>query len=255
MSMVKRVSIIIPVYNEVKLLRKIFDRVIGAGVCGLEKEVIIIDDGSTDGTRRILKELEKECFQGKIENLFDFKVLYEKKNGGKGTALRHGFKLATGGIIMTQDADLEYNPKDYGKLLRPILNDGAEVVYGSRFLGEKLKNGSKPTLSGKNKLAYWSFYLGGSLVTLMTNLLYNAKITDEATGYKVFLKEILNGVELKAKGFEFCPEITAKIRKMKKNIVEVPIYYKPRTFEQGKKIKWKDGVIAIWTLIKYRFIN
>lgn len=227
----RRLSIIIPVFNEQSTVRKVISQVYRADSCGLKKEVIIIDDGSWDQTPRLL---EKEKFRG-------LNIISHKKNRGKGWAIRNGLKSATGDIILIQDADLEYSPKDYPKLLAPFLKDAALVVYGSR------------ELSGENHHSYLSFHAGGKMVTILTNLLYGSNLTDVPTGYKLFRKEVLNKLPLRCKRFEFCPEVTARILKNKIPIIEVPIGYNARTREEGKKIKARDGIEAFWTLVRYKF--
>lgn len=230
-----KLSIIIPAYNEEKTLLRIIEKIKKTKLPlfegkKIEKEIILVDDCSDDGTREILKNIKEE----------NIKIYYHKKNQGKGRAIRTGLEKAKGDMILIQDADLEYNPSDYGKLIEPILSKEAKVVYGSRILGE-------------NKTSSLIFYFGGKVITFISNLLYNTKITDEPTCYKVFRADIIKNIELKSEGFEFCPEITAKVAKRKIKIKEVPISYNPRTKKQGKKIKIKDGIIAIWTLFKYKF--
>lgn len=196
----------------------------------VEKEIIIIDDGSIDQTQEILNKISKSK---------KIKILKHKKNVGKGAAVKSGLKAATGNLILIQDADLEYDPNDIKKLIEPFKNKSVEVVYGSRILGN-------------NPTSHWTFSLGGKLLTIITNILFNADITDEATGYKVFRRKVLDKIKLNAKGFEFCPEVTAKIAKIGIKIVEVPISYNPRPVSE-KKIKWTDGILAIYYLFKYRF--
>jgi len=201
----------------------------------LEKEVIIVDDGSTDGTTICLKEIEKERLPG-------VKIIFKEKNEGKGSAVRTGINLATGEIIIIQDADLEYEPLDYLVLIKPIQEGRAKVVYGSRILSR----------SAKSSLG---FYLGGRLLTLLANLIYGIKITDEPTGYKVFASSVIKKLRLKENGFAFCPEVTARIARAGYQITEVPIHYHPRSRKEGKKIKPIDGLKAIWSLVKYRFCD
>lgn len=229
----KKVSIIIPVFNEKETLHLLLDKVNRANFCGLEKEIILVDDYSTDGTRDILRELSK-----------DHKVFFHEKNMGKGAGIRTAVKAATGDFVVIQDADLEYLPDDYDLLLPLLINDEADVVYGSRF---KNKNNSENFIL-KNKLA-------NMFLTLMTNLLYNAKITDMETCYKAFKREFIQGITIKSNRFDFEPEITAKVMKNKARLKEVPISYFGRGHDEGKKINWKDGVHAILTIIKYRFVD
>lgn len=225
-----KLSIIIPCYNEKKTILEILNRVKNVKL-DVKKEIIIVDDFSNDGTRDILKKLDDQ----------KIKIVYHSKNMGKGHAIRTGLKHAKGEIIIIQDADLEYNPKDYSSLIKPIMDGRAQVVYGSRNLR-------------KNKRSYFSFYLGGILLSRLANILYGTKITDESTGYKVFRSEIIKNMDLRCERFEFCPEISAKIAKKGIKIHEVPISYNPRKKRDGKKIGRRDGAMAIWTLIKYRFI-
>ncbi|MCM8816741.1 MAG: glycosyltransferase family 2 protein [Candidatus Omnitrophica bacterium] len=224
-----KLSIIIPVYNEKSTIKSLVDKVLDVP---LEKEIIIVDDGSTDGTRDILKKLAEE------KN--NIKVLFQPQNKGKGYAIRKAIPEITGDVVVIQDADLEYDPMDFLKLLKLIEEGKADVVYGSRILG-------------KNPKSSFSFYIGGKFLSFLTNILYGTSITDEPTCYKMFRSNIIKSINLRCKGFEFCPEITAKIAKKGIKIVEVPIKYNPRTKKEGKKIRWKDGLVAIWTLIKNRF--
>jgi glycosyltransferase involved in cell wall biosynthesis len=200
----------------------------------LEKEIIIVDDGSTDGTAGILKKLDQS----------KYKVIYQPRNLGKGMAIREGLKYATGGAIVIQDADLEYDPRDYRALIAPILNGEASVVYGSRWLRGHFKD-----------IPFNIFKLGSRLLTAMTNFLYRARLTDESTCYKAFKTEVIKGIKLDCRRFEFCPEITAKVLKRGYKIYEVPISYHPRSFSEGKKIGWLDGLEAIWVLVKNRFTH
>lgn len=227
----KKLSIIMPVYNERDTVESVIDMVLGAPLT-LEKELIVVDDGSTDGTRDVLRGLKKS----------GMKVVLQDRNQGKGAAIRRGLPEATGDIVIIQDADTEYDPKDYQKLVDPILSGEASVVYGSRQLGD-------------NTFSYRSFYFGGLFLSWLTNLLYGSKITDEPTCYKVFRKDVIDSIELKCKRFEFCPEVTAKVLRKGIRIVERPIAYYPRSIAEGKKIRWQDGVEAILTLIRYRFFN
>ena len=227
-----KLSVIIPVYNEEKTIEEVIEKVRNVPV---EKEIIVVDDGSTDRTVNILKKIESKNYE-------DVKIIFKKKNEGKGSAIREGFKKVKGDVVVIQDADLEYEPMDWLKMLKVMEEKKAYVVYGSRVLG-------------KSKKSSFVFYLGGRILSLITNFLYQAGITDEPTCYKMFRREVIENINLRCKGFEFCPEITAKVRKKGYKIYEVPIQYHPRSIKEGKKIRWKDGFIAIWTLIKYRFIN
>ena len=229
----KKISIIIPVYNEKDTLKALLEKVEQANFSGLEKEIIMVDDCSTDGTTDILKELSQ-----------NYKVLFHEKNQGKGAAIRTAVKEATGDFVCIQDADLEYLPDDYDKLLPLLINDEADVVYGSRFKNkENLKN-----FILKNKIA-------NKFLTLLTNVLYGAEITDMETCYKAFKREFIQGITIKSNRFDFEPEITAKIMKKKARLKEVPISYVGRGHDEGKKINWKDGIHAILTLIKFRFTD
>lgn len=229
----KKVSIIIPVFNEKNTIKLLLEKVQNAKFSGLEKEIIMVDDCSTDGTTEILKELSKQ-----------YKVFFHEKNQGKGAAIRTAIKEATGDFVVIQDADLEYLPDDYDKLLPFLINDEADVVYGSRF---KNQENSKNFIL-KNKIA-------NKFLTLLTNILYGAEITDMETCYKAFKRELIQSITIKSNRFDFEPEITAKIMKRKARLKEVPISYFGRGHDEGKKINWKDGIHAILTLIKFRFID
>jgi len=229
-----KLSVIIPVYNERETIEEILRKVESVNVGKIQREIIVVDDFSKDGTREILQELAKNK---------KIKLLFHDRNYGKGHAIKSGLKIARGDIILVQDADLEYNPDEYSELIKPILDGQTKVVYGSRILKKD------------NKYSSLLFYLGGRIVTAITNLLYNSKLTDEPTCYKVFKKEVIDGIRIDGERFEWEPEVTAKILKKGIKISEVPISYKPRGKEKGKKINWKDGIVAIWTLIKYRFID
>jgi glycosyltransferase involved in cell wall biosynthesis len=229
----EKLSIIIPVYNEEKTISTLLDKVNSVKL-NINKEIIIVNDGSFDNTLKI------------IENWINKKKininLINKKNEGKGSAVKLGIKNSTGDIIIIQDADLEYDPNDYQKLINPILKKKVKVVYGSRNLDK-----SNKLYSGL------SFYLGGRIVTLATNILYLSRLTDEPTCYKVFDSKLIKSIDFKGKGFEWEPEITARILKKRIKIKEIPIKYFPRKVKEGKKINWKDGLIAFWTLFKWRF--
>ncbi len=226
-----KLSVIIPVYNEVQNIREILKRV---QATGLPWEILIVDDGSTDGTRDILKELD-----GKDK----IRVILHEKNQGKGAAVRTGFSEAKGDVFLIQDADLEYDPRDYTAILKPIEEGIADVVYGSRFLG-----------GPRRSTMFWHM-IANKLLTLATNILYNNILTDMETGYKVFRREVLDGITLHSNSFNFEPEFTAKILKKKVRIFEVPISFNPRDYADGKKIKIHDAFEAIWALLKYRFVN
>ena len=223
------VSIVIPVYNEKNTILNLLQRVKNSEIGNFSKEIIVVDDGSTDGTRKILKDLDEQ----------NIKVFYHPINIGKGNALRTGFSKAGGEIIIVQDADLEYDPAEYMKLLSPIEHGASSVVYGSRYISSETR---------KN-IPFGTWFL-----TKVTNILYNSSLTDEPTCYKVFRKSILEDLDLQCEHFEFCPEFTAKVLKKGIKIFEVPISYKRRTKNEGKKLKWfKDGFEALYTLIRYRF--
>ncbi len=225
-----KLSVIMPVYNEKETICEILKQVRAIDLVG---EIIIVDDGSTDGTRDLLKQEETQ--PGTI-------VIYHKYNQGKGAAVRTGFDRATGDILLIQDADLEYDPRDYPLLIRPIVEGRVKVVYGSRFLGPR------------KAMLFWHM-LGNKFLTLLTNVLYNTILSDMETCYKVFRADVIKGVPLRSHRFEFEPEITAKVLKRGHRIFEVPISYYGREYNEGKKISWRDGPIAAWTLIKYRFVD
>jgi glycosyltransferase involved in cell wall biosynthesis len=227
----KKLSIIIPVYNEEKTINELLGTVAAVTLPGWKKEIIVIDDGSKDKTRDVLHTWEKKV-----------RVIYKDKNEGKGSAVSIGFRQASGDIILIQDADLEYSPDDYPILLQPFENPHVDVVYGSRFLGSHLST-------------MFVYAQGNKFVTFVTNLLFNTNITDMETGYKVFRREAISGLTIHAKRFDVEPELTVKVLKKGFQIYEVPISYFGRQFSEGKKLTWRDGVIALWTLIKYRFVD
>lgn len=222
-------SIIIPVFNEVTSIDIVIRRVLDQSTPGWTKELIIVDDGSTDGTREHLKKWERQC-----------KILYQSENGGKGKAVTRGIREARGQIILIQDADLEYDPSDYPRLLAPFSNPKVDIVYGSRFLGPHLST-------------MFVYETGNKFLTLLTNILYNTNITDMETGYKAFRSDVLTGVTIRAHRFDFEPEFTAKALKKGYQIYEVPISFYGRKFSEGKKLTWRDGIVALWTLLWYRF--
>ena len=226
-----KLSIIIPVFNECETICELIHRV---DAVKLDKEIIIVDDASTDGTRSLLKKYEEKE---------QFKIIYQSKNYGKGKALRVGFNKAEGEIIIIQDADLEYNPKDYPILLEPILDGRADVVYGSRFLG------------GSHRVLFFWHSMGNRFLTILSNMFTNINLTDMETGYKVFRRSILDSISLKCNRFGFEPEFTSKVARNKFIIYEVPISYAGRDYSAGKKISWKDGVAAIWFIFRFRFFS
>ncbi|MCI5123201.1 MAG: glycosyltransferase family 2 protein [Candidatus Electrothrix sp. AR5] len=229
----QKLSVIIPVYNEEKTLTEVINTVLAVEL-PLAKEIIIVDDASTDGTRQIIEQLPGE---GVVK-------IYHKNNQGKGAALRSGFAKATGDIVLIQDADLEYDPAEYPKLLKPILDGKADVVYGSRFIG-----------SEAHRVLYFWHMVGNRLLTLLSNICTNLNLTDMETCYKVFRNEVVCDISLKENRFGFEPEITAKIARTGCRIYEVGISYSGRTYKEGKKIGIRDGFRALYCIIKYRFIS
>ena len=230
-----KLSIVIPVYNEAATIAAIVDLVRSVEV-GLEKEILLVDDCSRDGTLDVLKKMAAENP--------DLKVLFHEVNKGKGAALRTGFAAATGDIVLIQDADLEYDPKEYPRLLQPILDGHADVVYGSRFLG-----------GGPHRVVYYWHYLGNQLLTTLSNMTTNLNLTDMEVCYKVFKREVIQSIPLKENRFGFEVEITAKIARRKLKIYEVPISYYGRDYAEGKKIGWKDGFSALRCIVKYMFTD
>ncbi|PYT10846.1 MAG: glycosyl transferase [Acidobacteria bacterium] len=225
-----KLSVVIPVYNEAGTIREIIQRVLAAPS---EKEVIVVDDGSTDGTREILR---REAPNGVV-------VLFQDSNRGKGAALRAGFQKVTGDIVLVQDADLEYDPAEYPRLLKPIVDGRADVVYGSRFSGET------------HRVLFFWHYVGNRFLTMLSNMLTNLNLSDMETCYKVFRADILKRLVLRSNRFGFEPEFTAKVARLGCRIYEVPVSYHGRGYESGKKITWKDGLSAIGSIIRYRFFG
>jgi len=227
-----KVSVVIPVYNEIDTIEEILARV---DKVPIKKEIIVIDDLSIDGTRERLKKI--------VADKENVKVIYHNRNKGKGAALRTGFASVTGDIVIIQDADLEYDPNEYPKLLEPISDGRADVVYGSRFIG------------GPHRVLFFWHYVGNKLLTLISNALTNLNLTDMETCYKIFKRQILKDINLKSNRFGFEPEFTAKISKKRLRIYEVPISYSGRTYSEGKKITWKDGFVALCLIFWYRFFD
>ncbi len=227
-----KLSVIIPVYNERNTVQEVLRRVRRVDLGEIDKEIIVVDDGSTDGTRDILSMEEDSVTR----------IVYHRENMGKGTALSTGIKLATGDLVIFQDADLEYDPEDYPRLIAPVLKGKAEVVYGSRFTGER------------RNMLFWH-YLGNRFLSFLTNLLYNTTLSDMETCYKLFKREVIQSIEIKSRRFDVEPEVTAKVLKKRIRIYEVPISYAGRELDEGKKITWRDGIPALWALIKYRFTD
>src|SRR5262245_37101196 len=221
-------SVVMPVYNERATIDEIVPRVLAVP---MRIELVVVDDCSRDGTRERLQELQRE---------HGFTLLLQERNQGKGAALRRGFAAVTGDIVAVQDADLEYSPEEFPELAELIVQGRADVVYGSRFLG-------------RHRVFLFTHYVGNRVLTLLTNVLYNTMLTDMETCYKVMRREVLQGLDLRSNGFGIEPEITAKIFKRHYRVYEVPITYDGRTYEEGKKISWRDGVVALWVLLKHRF--
>jgi len=225
-----RLSIIIPVYNEKKTIKDLIEKI---SLIDIPKEIIIVDDYSSDGTREILAEIESD----------EVKVFYHERNMGKGAAVRSALKHVAGDIVIIQDADLEYDPRDYPALMKPIVEGRADVVYGSRFLG------------GPHRVLFFWHYVGNRIITTFSNMLSNLNLTDMETGYKAFKREVIQGLNLKANRFGFEPEVTMKLAKAKYRIYEVPISYWGRDYSEGKKITWKDGIAALFHIIRFRFFD
>ncbi len=228
-----KLSIVIPAYNERHTVKELIQRVLEAPLpAGLTREVIVVDDGSRDGTREYLRTLVAD---GELA----FRLIEHPENRGKGAALRTGFAHTTGDIVLVQDADLEYNPRDYPVLLQPIVDDEADVVYGSRFLG------------GPHRVLFFWHYLGNLVLTTFSNMLTDLNLSDMETCYKVFRGDLLRGMQLRSNRFGIEPELTAKVARARVRIYEVPISYHGRTYAEGKKIGWRDGISAIWAILRY----
>jgi len=228
-----KLSVVIPIYNEVSTIEEIVRQVKASPVP--DKEIILVDDYSTDGTRELIRD--------KLEAEVD-RVVYQPRNSGKGFALKAGFQAATGDIVLVQDADLEYDPNEYPALIEPIVTDKADVVYGSRFQG-----------GGPHRVVYFWHYVGNRFLTLLSNMLTNINLTDMETCYKVFRREVIQSIDIKEPRFGFEPEITAKVAKKRVRIYEVGVSYYGRTYEEGKKIGWRDGLKAVWCILKYNLFS
>ena len=233
-----RLSVVMPVYNEAKTIEEAVRRVRKVPI---SKEVIIVDDGSTDGTQDILKRVAEDSTTP-ADSQNEIAVFFQPENQGKGAAIKAGLARVKGDIVLIQDADLEYDPQDYVKLLEPILSGHADVTYGSRFSG-----------GGPHRVLYFWHYLGNQMLTLFSNMITNLNLSDMEVGYKVFRTDVLKDIDIKSKRFGFEPEITVKLAKKGCRIYEVPISYYGRTYQEGKKITWKDGIEALYTLIRFRF--
>jgi len=244
------VSVIIAAYNERNFIEEILRRVQAVGVA---YEIIVVDDGSTDGTREWLTEMHRLQQSGETETeilegrarlpLSNIHFLFQERNQGKGAALRRGFAKASGDILLVQDADLEYDPREYAKLIEPILDGRADVVYGSRFLG------------GPQRVHFFWHYVGNKFLTLLSDIVTNLTLSDMETCYKVFRKEVIRGMRLRSNRFGFEPEVTARVAKGRWRIYEVPISYAGRSYEEGKKITWRDGVVTLYAILRYRFFD
>ena len=235
-----KLSVLIPAYNEVNTLREAIRRVQRVNV---PKEIIVIDDGSKDGSREILAGLDADA-KKKTDPLNELKVILKSVNEGKGAAIRSGLAQVTGDVVIVQDADLEYNPQDYPKLLEPIEAGEADVVYGSRFFG-----------GGPHRVLFFWHYVGNQILTLFSNILTNLNLSDMEVGYKAFRSDILKNIQIKSNRFGFEPEITVKVAKIGCRIYEVPISYYGRTYKEGKKITWKDGFAAFYCLLRYKLMD
>jgi glycosyltransferase involved in cell wall biosynthesis len=225
-----KISVVIPVFNERETIAEILSRVRRA-LDGKDSELVVVDDGSTDGTREALRSID------------GIRLIEHEQNQGKGAALRTGFAAASGDVVIVQDADLEYDPRDYPRLLEPIVDGRADVVFGSRFLG------------GPHRVLFFWHYLANKLLTWLSNMFTNLNLSDMETGYKVFRRPVLERIRIRSDRFNFEPEITAKVAKTRCRVYEVPISYSGRTYDEGKKIGWRDGLSALWSIIKFRFVD
>ena len=244
------VSVVIAAYNERNFIEEILRRVQAVDVA---YEIVVVDDGSTDGTREWLTEMhrlqqagetEAEILEGRARlPLSNIHFLFQERNQGKGAALRRGFAEASGDILLVQDADLEYDPREYAKLIEPILDGRADVVYGSRFLG------------GPQRVHFFWHYVGNKFLTLLSDVVTNLKISDMETCYKVFRREVIQGMHLRSNRFGFEPEVTARVARGRWRLYEVPISYAGRSYEEGKKITWRDGVVTLYAILRYRFFD
>ncbi|HLF55320.1 MAG TPA: glycosyltransferase family 2 protein [Thermoanaerobaculia bacterium] len=235
--MIRRISIVVPVFNERATVAELLDRVAAAPLPdGLERELVVVDDASTDGTRELLRAIAEARTP-------PLRLLEQTRNQGKGAALRRGFAEATGEVVVIQDADLEYDPNEYPRLLQPILDDQADAVFGSRFLG------------GPHRVLLFWHYAGNRFLTLLSNVMSNLNLTDMETCYKVFRRSLLDGMPLRSNRFGIEPELTAKLARRRARIYEIPISYHGRTYEQGKKIGWKDGFAAMWAIVRFNLAD